>query len=310
MEAVLKDNGFRIESASASAALHAAKELSEWMSNPENIPATVAFSEQLTTTLQLAIAKHPVNRCEREKVWGSFHKLRCSEAFKAEWEGFLHRSTTIRPDPTFYQYVVGVIFKQILKLHCQIVGSARTQEDCHLSYEDKNAVRYAAGYVPRALAKKLRKSAHPLKEELTLCLFELVDDADDSHDESQDWVNMIDRGGLKHVNNTTYMVFASMELVVRRYIQPKMPANFKQDTKDHALRDEDVLFYWAMVSADWEEEESRALLSMIVDLWITIRGFSFASTWMEKYKIAHQKAVQKSKGLRKQLLAPPSSSHS
>ena len=239
---MLKDSGFRIESASASAALHAAKELSEWMSNPENIPATVAFSEQLTTSLQLAIAKHPVNRCEREKVWGSFHKLRCSEAFKAEWEGFLHRSTTIRPDPTFYQYVVGVIFKQILKLHCQIVGSARTQEDCHLSYEDKNAVRYAAGYVPRALAKKLRKSAHPLKEELTLCLFELVDDdGDDSHDESQDWVNMIDRGGLKHVNNTTYMVFASMELVVRRYIQLKMPANFKQDTKDHVLRDEDVL---------------------------------------------------------------------
>ena len=32
-------------------------------------------------------------------------------------------------------------------------------------------IRYAAGYVPRALKQKLLKSTHPLKDDLQLCLF-------------------------------------------------------------------------------------------------------------------------------------------
>ena len=43
------------------------------------------------------------------------------------------------------------------------------------------------------------------------------------------------------------------------------------------------------------------ILSMMTDLWITIRGFSAVSGWLEQYKQAHTKTVQKSKGVRKQL---------
>ena len=43
----------------------------------------------------------------------------------------------------------------------------------------------------------------------------------------------------------------------------------------------DVQFNWSMVAADWEEEEAQALLELVVDLWITIRGFSFTSTWIK-----------------------------
>ena len=38
---------------------------------------------------------------------------------------------------------------------------------------------------------------------------------------------------------------------------------------------------------------------MIVDLWVTMRGFSYASAWNEKYKQAKQKTTRKSKGVRK-----------
>jgi hypothetical protein len=34
-------------------------------------------------------------------------------------------------------------------------------------------------------------------------------------------------------------------------------------------------------------------------MWITVRGFSYASAWVEKMKVAQQKTTQKSKGLRK-----------
>ena len=34
----------------------------------------------------------------------------------------------------------------------------------------------------------------------------------------------------------------------------------------------------------WEEDVADKILNMIVDLWITIRGFSLASAWVEQFK--------------------------
>ena len=50
--------------------------------------------------------------------------------------------------------------------------------DESLSYEEKNALRYTAGYnVPRALKKKIDRSSHPLKKELLLCLLNLSEES-------------------------------------------------------------------------------------------------------------------------------------
>ena len=51
----------------------------------------------------------------------------------------------------------------------------------------------------------------------------------------------------------------------------------------------------------WKEDVADKILNMIVDLWITIRGFSLASAWVEQFKAHSKKTLQKSKGLRKQL---------
>ena len=50
-----------------------------------------------------------------------------------------------------------------------------------LTYEERNAIKYAAGYVIRNLRKTLKRSAHPLKDELLQLLDDLVtsDNADD-----------------------------------------------------------------------------------------------------------------------------------
>ena len=56
-----------------------------------------------------------------------------------------------------------------------------------------NALRYAAGYFPRALQKKLQKSAHPLKEELqSVCLLDLQDDGEEEDGTAEEWLNLID----------------------------------------------------------------------------------------------------------------------
>ena len=63
------------------------------------------------------------------------------------------------------------------------------------------------------------------------------------------------------------------------------------------LTNEDVLFHWCMVFCDVPEELSNELLKHIVELWTTIRGFSFAKSYMEMYKQATKKVLQRSKAL-------------
>ena len=51
------------------------------------------------------------------------------------------------------------------------------------------------------------------------------------------------------------------------------------------VADDDVQFYWSLLSIDVDTEDNAAcLLKEIVELWLTIRGFSIAGQWLEIYK--------------------------
>ena len=162
--------------------------------------------------------------------------------------------------------------------------SAGTDQQPSITTQELNALRYAAGYIPRALLKKLKKSAHPLKDELQLCLLDLLDDGDEEGGTAEEWVNLIDRGGLKCINESTFQVMVAMELELRKHLQPQESPNFVRDVTQHILENEDVQFHWCLVGCDWEKEEAEALLQEVVKLWVTIRGFSYASAWVEKFK--------------------------
>ena len=100
-------------------------------------------------------------------------------------------------------------------MHCPLESSEATATaHSALTYEEINAIRYAAGYVPRALKKKLTKSAH-LKEDLQLCVLDLLDDGDEESNESQDWIVSINRRGLTHINHNTFELFLAMEHKLR-----------------------------------------------------------------------------------------------
>ena len=45
---------------------------------------------------------------------------------------------------------------------------------------------------------------------------------------------------------------------------------------------------WSILSCDWEVDENQALLELVVDLFLTIRGFSYASAWMLKNSRCHK----------------------
>lgn len=54
---------------------------------------------------------------------------------------------------------------------------------------------------------------------------------------------------------------------------------------EKVLEDDDVQFNWTLISQDLESNnEAQELLHEIIHLWVTIRDFSIASTWIETYK--------------------------
>ena len=154
-------------------------------------------------------------------MWTSYHSVRTSESYLSDWQAFLQKSDNVFVSSIFCQYIGDYVFKQLIKLHYPLDESSEgAVAGCSmLTYEERNALQYAAGYVPRALKKKLNKSAHPLKEDLQLCLLDLLDDGDEDSYESQDWVHLINRGGLTRINSNTFELFVAMEYELRKHLR-------------------------------------------------------------------------------------------
>lgn len=79
-------------------------------------------------------------------------------------------------------------------------------------------------------------------------------------------------------------------------------ATFKDAIIKNIVQNEDVQFHWVLLSQDIDDpHNAEALLVEIVKLWVTIRGFSLAASWMEEYKKNTCKTTEKSTGLHKSI---------
>ena len=77
---------------------------------------------------------------------------------------------------------------------------------------------------------------------------------------------------------------------------------FKADVHNKIIQNEDIQFYWAQLSQDIDcPNDAQTLLSEVIRLWVTIRGFSMAASWMEIYEEKESTNTEKSTGLRKSL---------
>ena len=172
-----------------------------------------------------------------------------------------------------------------------------------LTADEHNALRYAAGYVLLSLKRKFAPTNPSIvswieKQTDTHCTF-----TDCSYMQfTKIWVEKVNRGGLFLVSDSVYEVFLAMELVLRQFIKD-MSDNHGID-KDKVINfihnDNEIQFYWAMMTFDIDETTSQTVLMEIIKLWVTIRGFSYASTIVEHYKHSSG-ALKHKKSLRKEL---------
>ena len=302
VQAVIEGDAFHTQSPVARNVLCAAEKLDGWLKHPENHLPAKEFLSWLLSTLKACVPRDISSTRMREKMWSAYHQLRCSSSYVSKWQCFLKQSLGVESHPILYQSIGNAILDQVVTEKSHVSDTLSSTEQPSITEQELNALRYAAGYIPRALSKKLKKSAHPLKDGMQLCLLDLLNDGDEQEGAAKEWINLIDRGSLKHINESTFQVMVAMELELRKHLQCKKPPNFVCEITEHILKNEDVQFHWCIVACDWEEEEAEALLEQVVKMWVTIRGFSFASAWVEKFKTASAKSLQKSKGLRKKLI--------
>ena len=114
---------------------------------------------------------------------------------------------------------------------------------------------------------------------------------------TREWVKTVDRGGLFHNNDPTFFFFRAVEMATQALLPKNLQnpsGNRKDGLQQKITKDEDVQFYWCMVSVGIEDKTaSSELLQSIVELWVRISFFSITSAWMEQYKHASQKATKK-----------------
>ena len=73
------------------------------------------------------------------------------------------------------QFIGHYVFKEIVKRHFTVSLSQKTStSDFSMSYAEKNALRYSAGYVTRSVKKEIAKSSHPLKDDIVWCIDDMT----------------------------------------------------------------------------------------------------------------------------------------
>jgi len=204
--------------------------------------------------------------------------------------------------PSFYQYVSNVAFKELIKIHYPLNQAEEDIDTTPMTREEENALRFVAGHVCRKVQKQLQSSSVANKEEIILFIMDLTGDEMDENRGTDDWTNLLDRRGLWHVSDDTFIV----EDVARKHFRSTSAKNLHEGAKKNLVEaimsNEDLLFEWALLSSRVDDDVGATVLRMIVELYTTIRGHAFTASCVELYKQAHKKKIQKSKGLRRKLL--------
>lgn len=300
---ILLDESFTIETPETKACLSLARKFIALLSCDSIQHRQFAdwIYAKLSSILDKAKSGQNVNE---DHLWQKFHSFRSSEECCRKWKSILSE-VDLTPYPMFYQHMTQELFELIIGKKLKIKETVSTESTVTLSTEEENVVRYIGGYVIRMLKKALHS---PKDKEImdTLDMLTKSSEQSISHDHgSEQWTKALDRGGLIHISDEAFECFCAIEVGIRRHLNmaniDDMDNSFRSRLVSDLVDDSDVQFSWCIVGHEMDEECSTECLEMIVNKWITIRGFSFAKSMVELYKQECKKSTQKSKGLRGKL---------
>ncbi|SMN01852.1 hypothetical protein SPONN_125 [uncultured Candidatus Thioglobus sp.] len=247
---------------------------------------------------------------KRTRAWTAFHQERQKNLPKL-WHAFCE-PLKVEENSLFTQSINQELFQQKLIEYLSEPGKrskpSGIEQEVQLSSNELNAMRYACGYVPHSLLKKFEKQKGSKARQFVNCLGSMAVAGEESDliSYTKVWIERVNRGGLFPLNDETFCLFIDIEKLVRtllpKHITSKPCDSNVNTIVGRVVSNDDIQFQWTLISQDIDsDEESQKLLGEVVTKWITVRGFSIASIWMEMYKQASKETTAKSTGLRKHL---------
>ena len=112
----------------------------------------------------------------------------------------------------------------------------------------------------------------------------MAEDTEKSVHDSTEWTRAVDRGKLIHVNDIVFSVFVEMVLVLRKNLKSSQQS--LHEVVEVIVKDENVFFAWAIVSASWQQEDSAIL---------NCRGYSNAKSLLECTSTSHTRVFKNEK---------------
>lgn len=271
----------------------AAKRLKEWCTAESKYTVLDEFTEALLGDLRGTFSE-PSGRCplNREKMWRAVFHLRSSATFISRWQNLLQMASATST-PILYQHITDLIFRKLICEHYESTSTHESSTSSHVTDNEMNALRYAAGYIVRNVTKKI--CATPMfKEDLVNCCQKLVKVRFECEDTAtaEVWTDLVDRGGLWHVKESTFQLMCAFEEEIRKHLNTLSSTGgctpgVKEKFVGTLMSSEDVQFYWCIVTANFEADDPEVhdcILKMIIQLFVTVRGFAYASSWIEHYK--------------------------
>jgi len=148
------DDTFKIPTELASTCLQIVRD----MITALNENAT-SFADWLyQSLLKVVKASESKERVNREKMWCEFHKLHSFEDFISCQKQFMAQ-LKLKPCALFFQHVTQEIFESIItkKFSTSRHDASQNKKDMpRLTENEKNALRYVAGYVLKEVKNKLK----------------------------------------------------------------------------------------------------------------------------------------------------------
>ena len=160
-----------------------------------------------------ANSQHKLPSAAQCAMWTAFHKLRCGSEVLQVWDSFTKQylPDECQNSRLILQLLLDRVLKNLLHNKAKSKETEVDQQLRPLTSIESNAIRYMAGYVVFTLHKRNKKpTKNPeLKEKQQFCVkilekmktSDLPGEVDTIHEYTRLWSELIDRGGLYHIND-------------------------------------------------------------------------------------------------------------
>lgn len=230
-----------------------------------------------------------------------------SDDYQVFWKSF-YSATEIQSSSVLSFFITYTLFiRQWMYKYPKNSQYTTESQLPHLTYEEQNLLWYVAGYVLKKVRGEMKGKEWIMdsfiEESTDSDNIEIEDDCD-----AQNWLHIIDRGGLTKCNNDFYIFLRAVELEMTSILSQK---SLESASLGHPKVISETLEENTSITDAWDNlispldvpdsSTTDTIKSKILKLYIKMRSFAFQNKKMEQYKQSNKENIQKTKSLRSKL---------